>query len=179
MVPERLEESLPLEVVSALNNQPMFHRRRAADMQIFDFGEPVQVVNRRGEDRTLGEYRLHIQGDWRMTRGGTIFVRYEDVLRPPSDNTSAVFDAATATRTLRDELLEEFFAQSSANDRTVKTVDVTAAGGLTITFRGGAILEIDSTSPGSDQEAWRLLLPDGTHAVMSDSGFNLERATPP
>jgi hypothetical protein len=79
------DEPSPAEVVAALNGKPIWGPRRAVDMQIFDFGEGVPIVDRNGRDRMIGEYRLHIQSDWRFVRKGVAFVTYEDLWLPTTD----------------------------------------------------------------------------------------------
>jgi phosphoglycolate phosphatase-like HAD superfamily hydrolase len=76
---------------------------------------------------------------------------------------------------LRDELLERFISQSTVDERTVEIAIVTETGGLHLQCRGGTALEIDAEYPQSEREAWRLLLPGGTHAVRSGAGFAMER----
>jgi hypothetical protein len=170
-----VDEPSPNEVVAVLLDMPLSNARRAVDMQIFDFGGRVHVVNRRGEDRTIGELRLHIQSEWRMIRDGVTFVTYHDILKPPADAPASPFDPDTAIRTPRDELLERFIEQSTADELTVTAATVTGAGALRLVFRGGVVLEVDAAAPGSDREAWRFLLPDGTHAVMGNPGFTMDR----
>jgi hypothetical protein len=172
------DEPSPAEVVAALNGKPIWGPRRAVDMQIFDFGEGVPIVDRHGHDRTIGEFRLHIQSDWRFVRKGVAFVTYEDLWLPTTDAPDAPFDPDLGSRTLRDELLERFISDSSGRERTVEQATVTKAGGLLLRFRGGATLEVDPEDAKSEREAWRLLRPDGSHAVMLGSRFEIARPPP-
>jgi hypothetical protein len=172
------DEPSPAEVVAALNGKPIWGPRRAVDMQIFDFGEGVPIVDRHGHDRTRGEYGLHIQSRWRFLRAGVAFVTYDDIRLPTTDAPDAPFDPDLGSRTLRDELLDRFVSESSDSERTVEQATVTEAGGLQLRFRGGATLEVDPEDAKSEREAWRLLRPDGSHAVMVGSRFEIARPPP-
>jgi hypothetical protein len=172
-------EPSPAEVVAALNGKLMWGPpRRAVDMQIFDLGERVPIVNRGGHNYMIGEYRLHIQSDWRFVRAGVAFVTYDDIRLPTTDAPDAAFDPDLGSRTLRDELLERFISNSSDRERTVEQATVTKAGGLLLRFRGGATLDVDPEDAKSEREAWRLLRPDGSHAVMLGSRFEIARPPP-
>jgi hypothetical protein len=170
------DEESPAEVVAALNGKPIWGPGRAVDMQIFQFGDRVPIVNRHGRDRMIGEYRLHIQSRWRFVLAGVAFVTYEDIRLPTTDAPDAPFDEDLGSRTLRDELLERFVSESSDSERTVEQATVTESRGLQLRFRGGATLEVDAEEPGF--EAWRLLRPDGSHAVMLGSRFEIARPPP-
>ena len=98
------DEPSPAEVVAALNGKPIWGPRRAVDMQIFDFGEGVPIVDRNGRDRMIGEYRLHIQSDWRFVRKGVAFVTYEDLWLPTTDAPDAPFDPEGGALYIRETL---------------------------------------------------------------------------
>ena len=172
------DEPSPAEVVGLLGEKPISGLRRAVDMQIFDFGDRVPIVDHRGRNRTIGEYRLHVQSPWRFLRAGVPFVTYHDLWQPTTEAPDAPFDPNLGSETLRDELLERFVAESTADERTVENVSMSGAGGLYLRFRGGTALEVDAEDPQSEREAWRLLLPDGAHAVMSGSRFAMQRPPP-
>jgi hypothetical protein len=165
-------------VVAALNGKPIWGRGRAVDMELFFFGERVPIVDRHGRDRMIGEYRLHVQSRWRFVRAGVAFITYEDIRLPTTDAPDAPFDPDLGSRTLRDELLERFMSDSSDRERTVEQATVTEAGGLLLQFRGGATLEIDPQNAEPEREAWRLLRPDGSDAVMLGSRFEIARPPP-
>jgi hypothetical protein len=78
---------------------------------------------------------------------------------------------------LRDELLENFLAGFTVEELTVASTRVTAGDVVQLSFRSGSVLEVDPVEPESGLEAWRLLLPDGTRAVVSSSGLRLDRAS--
>jgi hypothetical protein len=143
-------------------------------MQIFDFGKPVAVLDRNGNLGVTSEYRLHVQGGWRFLDAGVPFVTYDDIRKPTTEEPGAPFDPDLGSRTLRDELLEKMIRESTPNDLSLRDAAVTEGGELELKFGGGAVMEVDPAVPGSEHEAWRLLMPDGTHAVMSGSGFAVE-----
>src|SRR5258705_4596891 len=101
---------------------------RAVDMQVFEFGRRVPFLNRFGRGGTVGEFRLHIQSDWRILRSGVSYVTYEDLYKPTTDAPLAPFDPDLGSRTLRDELLENFLAGSTVEELTVASGRVTKRG---------------------------------------------------
>ena len=137
----------------------------------------MPFVNRFGRNGTVGEFRLHIQSSWSILRSGVTYVTYDDLFKPTTDMPEAPFDPDLGSKTLRDELLEKLIADSTVEDRTVASATVTPEGGVQLSFRGGCVLVVDSVEPDSGLEAWRLLLPDGTHAVMSNRGLQFLRAS--
>ena len=175
---ESAGEPPPAEVIQVLVGKPMFGARRAADMQIFDFGIETPIVDRHGQHRAIGEYRLHIQSWWRLIDAGVPLVTYDDIFKPTMQDPDAPFDPDLGSRTLRDELLGRHLANTAVDERTVEEATVTEGGGLHLQFRGRFLLEIEPADPQSDDEAWRLLLSGGIHAVMSGSGFAMQRPPP-
>jgi hypothetical protein len=180
-VDERLsrlpDEPSAVEVVALLIELPLSGYRRAVDMQIFEFGRRVPFVDRFGHNGTIGEFRLHVQSDWRILRSGVAFVTYDDLYKPTTDAPSAPLDPDLGSKTLRDELLENFLAGFTVEELTVASTRVTAGDVVQLSFRSGSVLEVDPVEPESGLEAWRLLLPDGTHAAVSSSGLRLDRAS--
>lgn len=171
-------EPPPAEVIEVLVGKPMFGARRAVDMQIFDFGMGTPIIDRSGQHRAIGEYRLHIQSWWRLHDAGVPLVTYDDIFKATTRDPDAPFDPDLGSRTLRDELLGQFVVNSTVDQRTVEEATVTEGGGPHLRCRGRFVLEIEPADPQSDNEAWRLLLPGGIHAVMSGSGFAMQRPPP-
>ena len=87
-------------------------------------------------------------------------VAYEDIRRPTTDAPDTPFDPSRF-QDARDELLDRFVAETTADARTVEAATVTESDGLSVLFRGGMVLEVDGPKRGSKKEAWRLLLPGG------------------
>jgi hypothetical protein len=146
---------------------------RAVDLEAFCF-DPVGD----GADNhdLAGRAWLHVQCSWRILRAGRILVGYTDMVDPPSDWPGGDFDPNASGPTRRDELTYAYIDERQANRRRVVTVETSARGDATITFDDDTVLELfpDAASPGV--EYWRLLAPDGSHAVMTGAG--LERLPP-
>ncbi len=85
--------------------------RRAADMEMFHFGERVPTTDSRGKRAEVGEYSLHVQCAWRIVGPGGIVVGSRDVYEPPDGLTEAPspeFDWEKGNR--RDERMQHFLA---------------------------------------------------------------------
>lgn len=163
-------------IVAMLLGEPLSGTFRAADMEMFGFGEQVAFVDRFGRDRTTGEYRLHVQSVWRIVRDGRIVVGYEDMPFAPAGVPADGFDANEARRNRRDELMDRFLAESTLDARTVVAVEASELGDIRLDFAGGSRLEVFPAGENAEIEHWRLLIPDGSHAVMSGEGM---RVMPP
>ena len=82
-MPNNSMKSLVERAVEPLLHAAVWGWGRADDLASFQFGQKREVVNSRGEVKTVGEYALHIQCDWRIIRGDEIVVGYRDVYSPP------------------------------------------------------------------------------------------------
>lgn len=164
------------EAIAVLAGKPLSGRFRAADMEMFEFGEQVPFIDRQGRARTIGEYRLHVQCSWRIVRAGTILVGYADMTEPPSGVAAVDFDPNTGGKNRRDELVALFLEDTSLDGRVVTRQETTPYGDARLTFRDGSRLELFPEASARDNESWRLLMPDGSHIVMSGAG--LERLPP-
>src|SRR2546425_8610409 len=63
---------------AALIGKPLWMCRRAADMATFQFGGRIKGVDYYGRPSQVGDYALHVQCAWRITRGDEIVVRSEE-----------------------------------------------------------------------------------------------------
>jgi hypothetical protein len=165
------------EAIAVLIGKPLSGTFRVLDMEMFEFGEQVPFTDRRGRARTIGEYRLHVQCSWRIVRAGTILMGYADMTEPPNGVAAVDFDPNTGARTRRDELMDRFLEDTRLDDRVVTGQETTPYGDVRLTFRDGSRLELFPEASASENESWRLLMPDGSHIVMSGAG--LERLPPP
>jgi hypothetical protein len=65
-----------------LVGQPIFDCWRAANMQIFEFGQAEKIPNRKGNEVEVAPIRLHIQCRWRVVDETRILFGRDDILRP-------------------------------------------------------------------------------------------------
>jgi hypothetical protein len=159
--------------IAVLVGKPLSGTSRVLDMEMFEFGEQVPFTDRRGRARTIGEYRLHVQCSWRIVRAGTILMGYADLTEPPRGVAAEDFDPNTGAKTRRDELMARFLEDTSLAGRAVTRQESTPYGDVRLTFRDGSRLELFPEASAGENESWRLLMPDGSHIVMSGAGLEL------
>ena len=148
---------------------PLRTASRVVDMATFGFGVlrapgvPAAAVS--APQPAIAEYRLHVQELWRIVRDGRLSVGYADYFYPPRGSTTAREDfvARDATRTRRDDLLDDWLGHAAA-DHVVAAVQGTVAGDLGILFADGCRLETFTTAAttdpdGGSDEMWRLIPP--------------------
>jgi hypothetical protein len=122
---------------------------RAAEMRKFAFGAERQ--NPRRPTSRVGEWELHVQGAWRLRRGGVVAVGSRDV-----------FDVVDAARGRWDEPMNnvcdircrEVFSGASP---LVTRASVAANGALSIRCADGLVLETWTDSWAGEQ--WYLFRP--------------------
>ncbi len=73
-----LGERISVEL-HVLVGHPIVDCWRVANMQIFEFGPRTQIVNRKGEDVEIGEFRLHVQCRWRLVDAEKIIFGSDDI----------------------------------------------------------------------------------------------------
>lgn len=154
-----------------LLGKPMIGSSRAVDMEMFWFGRPVEYVDRRGGGGVIGEYRFHVQCSWRIRRSGRIVVGYSDMTDPPSDWPGARFDPNESQSNHRDELLDAYHRERNHDGRKVVALEATDWGDVRLLFDDDSALELFPDAMATDTEFWRLLMPNGTHLVMSGAGL--------
>jgi hypothetical protein len=161
--------------MSALAGLPLWALGRAADLAWFEFGERRTVRTHLGNEKQVGDYALHIQCPWRITRGDKIITGRGDIFCTPEESdlpTPEDFDWQTGNRF--DRIVVELFEQRSGQF-TVHSVQVGEAGSLAIVLDDGYKLEVfphDSESG----EHWRFFKPysDEPPLVFSGAGLNRE-----
>ena len=134
---------------------------RAAAMCWIHFGRPVEI-ELRGRKRILGEFALDLD-----CPGSA------DIFAPASGHVLDVdFNWDVQGNNLFDEKVQPLFPEGSQ-------ITVTAAGlsgncDLTITFSNGSCLE-SFVNASSQEECWRLFMPDLEHGDLVVTGVGMER----
>jgi hypothetical protein len=154
-------------VLNVLLGCPLIGSQRAADMEMFWFGQFVERLNAKGIGYVVGEYRLHVECSWRITGPAGIVVGYTD-LADTSDDRGEERSETSETMSLRDELLVAYYKNS---ERNVVAVESTRLGDLTLRLSDDTTLEVFPDAANPETEYWRLIEPGGTHYVMSGSGL--------
>lgn len=161
--------------VLPLVGRPLWACGRAADMATFAFGQRRKVPDRHGGEREVGDYALHVQCAWRITRDDRVVVGNRDLYYPAdyrdvSEEIPPEFNWDRSPNR-RDRLLRSLF-ESNVRGFTVEAVEVRAAGGLQVMLVDGLRLDVlphDSLN----HEHWRLFRPgvDAPHFVLTGSGI--------
>lgn len=153
---------------------------RAADLQSFQLGAKRTVTTqfgpRKGQQREVGEYALHVQCAWRIRGPHGIVVGSRDrFYRPgPAPLSHADddwhWDEPGANRC--DERIGEWI---QARSYRVERVSADATGGIVLVLADGFALEVfpDDSLRGESSEHWRLLRPDedSDHFVVGNDGI--------
>ena len=148
---------------------------RAADLASFAFGERREAPSSGGGARPVGEFALHVQCAWRITRGDQVLVGSRDLYYPASygDENREIppdFDWDRDPNR-RDRLLALLF-ENGKREFVVGAVEAGAAGSLHIALADGVCLDV-FPDDSLDDERWRLFRPGvaGPHFVVTAGGL--------
>jgi hypothetical protein len=168
MVKNQIEQAL-----SVLIGLPLQHAGRAADMEMFHFGDLQSVAGRHGTVM-VGEYRLHVQCVWRIVGDTGIIVASKDRYYPAGDPYADEddFDWSAQRVNRCDERITAFFKEQDGTHFLVEAVAADNVGGVRLQLSGGFLLDIfpDDSLEG---EYWRLVprAPAITHFVVTGQGI--------
>lgn len=165
-----------LQAISALEGRHAWDRTRAADMEMFQFGDRV-THEFRGEVRTVGEWALHLIGGWRIVTGGRVLVGRRDFWIPARGVSDDGFNPSSVGVSRRDELMEEFVNHGESVHRA-ESATLSESGDLRLVFADGCVLEtltdLGFVEPADDEtsECWRLFQPatELPHLVVRPGG---------
>jgi hypothetical protein len=165
-----------LNAISALEGRHIWDRTRAADMEMFQFGDRV-TQEFRGDVRTVGEWALHLIGGWRIVARGRVLVGSRDYWIPARGVSDDDFNPHSVGGSRRDELMKQFIAHGERVHRA-ESATVSEAGDLRLVFADGCVLEtltdLGFVEPADDEtnECWRLFQPatELPHLVVRPGG---------
>ncbi len=166
---------------SVLIGKPLWRCTRAADMACFQFGNRHSRKTSDGRDSEVGDYALHVQCSWRITRGDEILAARADLFQPESlvsPTTDSYFDWQKSN--LQDAKIRKLFMDDTRQFTVVATA-LRAAGELDILFDDELRLAVfpDSSVRTEEMEHWRLFTPSidaglsGKHPHLVFSGLGL------
>ena len=158
--------------LGVLVGQPLIVSCRAADMEMFSFGDPaIPDQMRDGSNRLVSRYGLHVQCPWRIVCSGLLTVGYGDIREPKTGTAwDADFDPNELGTTLREELLEGFYRARQDRPSIVTGVTAQEIGDLRITLDDGCVLEVFSHAAAASREHWRFMDMLGGHLVVLGHG---------
>lgn len=164
---ERIEEAL-----KPLLGRRLWGSRRAADMEMFEFGGRVPTKDRRGKPVEVGEYALHVQCAWRIAGPEGIVVASRDVFEAPAGSAEATpVDLDWEKGNRRDDRMRHFLVVEHPEGLSVEGVSADDVGGFTLDLSSKFRLEV-FPNDSLPEEHWRLLKPGalGSHFVVKGSG---------
>jgi hypothetical protein len=172
---QRVSLQKQIEVALAvLVGKSLWHAIRCLNMEMFDLGERLEVLNRRNESVEIGEYRLHVQAPWRIVGSRGIVVGSVDAHFPPSDHKGEEFDP-NDDRSLCEEKAQAWLRKHRRNPVSVESVSADELGGFRLTLSGNYTLEVLPASGRDGYEHWRLLGPGRGSAHFVVQGRRVAR----
>jgi len=145
-------------------------------MLTLQLGEPRSDISPMGRPREVGEYALHVQCPWRLTKGTRLVAGSGDLYTPADpDADRETWDRDVVGATWWDDRMREFFRGTSLSIR-VQDVMADFFGGFrllcsdTVTFE---VFPSASAAPHDVSEYWRLLQPAASteHFVVRATGL--------
>jgi len=127
---------------------------RVANMECLHFGTILRK-NHKGIERQIGEFGIHLQCPWRITKGNGLLVGSDDVWEQPDENADydENFNWDVQGGNLRDVRMAAFF---NSGKYVVQSVKVDDFGGFELSFNDDVKLTVFPASS-SKSEDWRLL----------------------
>jgi hypothetical protein len=156
-------------IASALDSLvglPFRGTTRAADLQMFSFGDLVSKKTKKGETM-VGSIALHVQCPWRLTKSNKILTGSADIYIPANGSYElpADFDWDVAGANRCDFVLSSLLRHEGVH---VDRVRPDRFGGFTLKFSDGHVLTVfpDIGFGSQDREAWRLARLGERHFVV-------------
>jgi len=148
---------------------------RTANMECLKFGTLLKI-DRKGIERQIGEFGIHLQCPWRITQGNILLIGSDDIYEQPDESAEydENFDWDVQGGNLRDVKLDSFL---KSGKYVVSSVSADDFGGFELVFNDNVKLSVFPTlsSKSAYSEYWRLLDnrdEKKNHFVVSSSGFD-------
>jgi hypothetical protein len=172
----RNEIELSLQTLIGL---PFWNAGRAADLEWFQFGRPKTVTDFKGKTKTVGEYALHVQCDWRILDATGVIVALPDRYKPADEiGDPENFEWDRPGANLCDRKMSQFLARTAGISQIVTQVEADDVGCLRILLSTDVAIEVFPDSSASDEysEHWRFFEPasETEHLVMRNSCITRE-----
>ena len=131
---------------------------RAANMECLKFGTLYRVVDRTGIEWQVGEFGIHLQCSWRLTKNNVIVVGSDDLFEQPNETAEydENFNWDVQGGNLRDVKLKTFLNSGKYIVQSVKADDF---GGFELAFNDNVKLTVFPALSSKSEycEYWRLL----------------------
>jgi hypothetical protein len=162
------------KAMKVLIGMPLWGSHRAANLQVFKFGEQIPDVTRRGEAVLIGEFGLHVQCSWRIIHAATIVVAANDRYLAAGDDPYQDYDDFDWDKQPNrlDEHITALFAAWAENPPHVESMEADAVGSLHIALARDYVLDV-LPSDSLGREYWRLVpnAPKRDHFVVTRQGI--------
>ena len=150
---------------------------RSCDLEWFQFGDLIEIVDHRGNKRKVSEYALHVQCGWRITDAAGIIVASQDRFYPREgwEGNIEDFNWDVQGENRSDQLVCKFLKKNKENILIVKSVRADRFGGFELSFSNEVKLEVfpDGTT---NAEHWRFFKPysEVQHFIVTSNGIEEE-----
>jgi len=148
---------------------------RTADMECFKFGTLFRK-DRKEIERQIGEFGIHLQCPWRISKGNILLVGSDDLLEQPDENAEydENFDWDVQDGNLRDVKLKDFL---NSGKYIVESVKADNIGGFELLFTDNIKLTVFPSLSSKNQysEYWRMLdnrNTNNSHFVVGTFGIH-------
>jgi hypothetical protein len=162
------------EALSALVGLPLWGAARVLNMEMFHFGERSIRLNRKGVEKEVGEYALHIQCSWRIVGPDGIIVGSDDRKYPEDENADwEEFDSDGPSRC--EARMMAWLNEHTASPLEVQHVEAEHTGGFQLLLQHGFVLMAFPANSlrGEYSEHWRLFRPsEERHFVITGHGVD-------
>lgn len=156
--------------IDRLVGEDLWSLRRAGGMLCLMFGKRRMVITRRGVEREVGEYSLHIQCAWRLTCEGTLVIAPVDLFTPVDSDEPAETEFDWEKGNRFDQKAALLFSPERPQLR-VLAATAGNAGSISLALEAGYQLEV---FPDKHSECWRLFDFDdeaSPHFVVTGKGI--------
>ncbi len=122
-------------------------------LQVFEFGEQEECLNRKGETYYSSQKRIHVSCSWRISKNKRLILGSDDYADPDSE----VFETQNYT---------DFFTQVEAASLIVEDIIFGEFNDLDIILSNGYKLQLLLIAAGF-YESWRYINEDPAHHVVA------------
>ena len=154
------------QALAPLVGLPLHSIGRAANMVWLHFGEMREVSVRGGGTKTVGDWAIHIQCPWRISRSGRIVIAYHDFYYSPDGGDLEDWDKLGASQF--DSAATSLRTEFEAVPPVVASVQTDDVGGFSIRFSQDYQLDVFPDTSFDSSEHWRIFQPrvDSGHFVF-------------
>ena len=133
---------------------------RAANMLWLHFGEMREVKVRSGGRKSVGDWAIHVQCPWRISRLGRIVIAYHDFYKSPDGD--ALDDLDTSGRSRFDSMAARLCTEFETTSPVVGSVAPDDVGGFSVRFSRNYRLDVFPAASDDSSEHWRVFQTGAT-----------------